>query len=165
MSTQDQAVRALAKCTYYTIVVGAGTLGAVFGGPVGAAIGAAFATPLAIVAESAIAQNIDNDEMRKKYAEISVERFITETLINGLAFGAGAYVGAVIGTWVGAQVGAAGYEALVSAASFLSGRTGNLITREALTEYVNILACETKLTLWVLLTGCSRRFEMCSRTN
>ncbi|KAF7364108.1 CNVH-domain-containing protein [Mycena sanguinolenta] len=71
-----------------TAIAGLGSIGAYFGGPIGAALLAGAATPITIMMEQWVGSNyIDDPVLRQEFEEATLGRYIIETLVNMIAPG------------------------------------------------------------------------------
>ena len=73
--SQDRKMRALALCAYRTILLVAGLRGMV-GGPIGAAIAVAVATPLAISLERRFVGFMKDPVLKKQFMDATVRRYL-----------------------------------------------------------------------------------------
>ncbi|KAF4200936.1 hypothetical protein CNMCM8927_002286 [Aspergillus lentulus] len=69
---EDEAKRAVAECTYSTLVTAGAIIGFALTGPIGASIGSAFGTMLGLEARAGIGLSIKDPNMRNQVASISV---------------------------------------------------------------------------------------------
>ncbi|KAI0445135.1 hypothetical protein F4803DRAFT_509522 [Xylaria telfairii] len=97
----EHAKRALALCANSSIVCGGIIIGTYMGGALGAALGAGFTTPLAILVETQIAGRIKDPQLQAQFEEATIGRYIYETLRNMLGAGAAAYLAPFLGNLVG----------------------------------------------------------------
>ncbi len=76
------------------------------GGAVGVGLGAASATPLAMLIQNFIAENIDDPRIRQEVMiDLTPKAVVEETVINGLLFGVGAHFSELITDFLGLIVG------------------------------------------------------------
>ncbi|KAH6917994.1 hypothetical protein BKA70DRAFT_1554159 [Coprinopsis sp. MPI-PUGE-AT-0042] len=97
---QDHAQRALALCTSSTIVTVASIAGFFMKGPFGAGIAAGLSTPLAKLAESHIAGNIQDPRLRDEFEQATIGRAIVESLTNAIGGEASGYAMQYAGDWL-----------------------------------------------------------------
>jgi hypothetical protein len=69
---QDEAKRALAECTYSTLITAGAIAGFAFTGPIGAAMGSAFGAMVGLEAKAGIGLSINDPQMRNQVTSISV---------------------------------------------------------------------------------------------
>ncbi|KAF4236305.1 hypothetical protein CNMCM8980_002949 [Aspergillus fumigatiaffinis] len=75
---EDEALKAVAECTYSTVVLAASLAGGFIGGPLGAAVGTAVAAAAAPYVKAAIAQGISDPTMRAELTGVSIFKILTE---------------------------------------------------------------------------------------
>ena len=146
-SPQEWGKRAIAFCANSSVVCTGIFLGALFGGPVGAAIGAGMTTPIAIVVETQIAGKIKDPVLKGQFEEATIGRFIYETLRNVLAAGAAGMIAEFVG-----GLSTTSYElatqqikqAFVSWTPPLAGATADLVSYVVLKKWVSLLAFSFK---------------------
>jgi len=90
---QDDALRALARCSKSTIIIGAVSITSKVGGPLGAAIGAGFATSIGILARQQIRDSIQEPRILVEIEETTVDHCLFETITNVIAVGTTCLVG------------------------------------------------------------------------
>ncbi|KAI1748341.1 hypothetical protein F4782DRAFT_542925 [Xylaria castorea] len=112
---EEYAKRAVALCANSSIVCGGIIIGAWIGGPMGAAFGAGFTTPLAILVETQI------------FEEVTIGRYLYETLRNTLAAGAAVY----LSSFLAAQAGELSLSALGEIASKFSAEATGFLSELA----------------------------------
>jgi flagellar biosynthesis/type III secretory pathway protein FliH len=69
---EDEAKRALAECTYSTLITAGAIAGFAFTGPIGAAMGSAFGAMVGLEAKAGIGLSINDPQMRNQVTSISV---------------------------------------------------------------------------------------------
>lgn len=101
-------MRAIAVCTNSAIVCAGIVIGAYFGGPLGAVIGAGLATPIGILAEDKIANIWEkNPRLKAQFEEATIGRYIYETLRNMAAAGLGGYLAEWLGSLAATEMSSA----------------------------------------------------------
>ncbi|GKZ25952.1 hypothetical protein AbraCBS73388_001764 [Aspergillus brasiliensis] len=81
----DEAKRAVAECTYSTLITAGAVVGFALTGPIGASIGSAFGTMLGLEAKAGIGLSINDPKMRNQVASISVWQMLTQVALIALA--------------------------------------------------------------------------------
>ncbi|KAL5049524.1 hypothetical protein BDW71DRAFT_204780 [Aspergillus fruticulosus] len=69
---EDEAKRAVAECTYSTLITAGAVIGCALTGPIGASIGSAYGTMLGLEARAAIGLSINDPTMRNQVTSISL---------------------------------------------------------------------------------------------
>ncbi|KAJ7267003.1 hypothetical protein B0H12DRAFT_1068210 [Mycena haematopus] len=87
---QERFKRAMIHASGSTAVALLGSVGAYFGGPIGAALIAGAATPLKIMLEQWAGSNLISDPvLRQEFEEATLGKYIIETITNMIAAGSG----------------------------------------------------------------------------
>jgi hypothetical protein len=89
---QDEAKRAVAECTYSTLVTAGATIGFSLTGPIGASLGSAFGAMLGMEARAAIGYSINDPNLRNQVTAISTFQFLMAGLSIVLALPMGTFV-------------------------------------------------------------------------
>jgi hypothetical protein len=89
---QDEAKRAVAECTYSTLVTAGAIIGFSLTGPIGASLGSAFGAMLGMEARAAIGYSINDPNLRNQVTAISTFQFLMAGLSIVLALPMGTFV-------------------------------------------------------------------------
>ncbi|KAJ5907814.1 hypothetical protein N7495_000496 [Penicillium taxi] len=119
----DEAMRAVAECTYATIILAASMVGGVLLGPVGAAVASAVAGYAGMYAKAAIGRCISNPDMRNEVTAITVYRVLMAELFLIAGSGIGEFSGAFSDLLV-EELMAEGFDDLVATMAGMMGKKG-----------------------------------------
>jgi hypothetical protein len=87
---QDQALRAWAASANSNIIICAAAVGTVVGGPIGAMVAAAIATPGALLLQQEIGRSAGDPRVAAETPEVTMDRVFGNMVVNIIGTGAGA---------------------------------------------------------------------------
>ncbi|KAL5042427.1 hypothetical protein BDW71DRAFT_211184 [Aspergillus fruticulosus] len=136
---EDEALKAVAECTYSTVVLAATLAGSFLGGPLGAAVGSAVAAAAAPFMEAAIAQGISDPTMRSELTAVSIYKILTQEVFIIAGVGIGEISGA-FGKLLTDELTEEGFESLFSDMGGQLGKKGlKALTKKQMKMIVNTL--------------------------
>ena len=134
----------MARCTSSTIVTIAALAGTFLNGPLAAGFAAGLSTPFAMLAESHIANNIEDPRLRAEFEEATIGKAISEALHNTLGGMAAGEALEFVAEWLSKDVATLVKRAIEMIAGALAGASLGLaqdaIDAQATASEVSVMA-------------------------